>query len=301
MKVIFAGTPEFAAIALQGLLDKGYEIPLVLTQADRAAGRGLQLQASAVKQLAMQRGIPVLQPRGLRLDGKYPDEAAAAQQTILAASADYMVVAAYGLILPTWLLQAPRGGCLNIHASLLPRWRGAAPIHRAIEAGDAVSGVTIMQMDEGLDTGAMLLSQSLPLAAQETTRSLHGRLAELGARLIGQALQTHTQLTPMPQPLAGVSYAEKILKSESAIDWSQSAQSIERKIRAFNPAPGCTMQLHGETVKVWLATLDAEQAAAEGGIPVTAGDGETLFICELQRLGGKRMRAADYLRGARRT
>ena len=177
MKVIFAGTPEFARAGLQCLLEAGFSVPLVLTQPDRPAGRGMKLQASAVKQLALERGIVVSQPRSLRLDGKYPDDAASARAAIEAAQADVMVVAAYGLILPQWVLDAPRRGCLNIHASLLPRWRGAAPIHRAIEAGDAQTGVTIMQMDAGLDTGDMLLSEAVDILPDDTTAELHDRLA----------------------------------------------------------------------------------------------------------------------------
>jgi methionyl-tRNA formyltransferase len=188
MRIVFAGTPEFALQALAALHAAGLELPLVLTQPDRPAGRGLKLQASPVKQFALEHGIEVAQPRSLRLDGKYPDDAAAAQQALLRARPDAMVVAAYGLILPQWVLDLPRLGCLNIHASLLPRWRGAAPIHRAIEAGDPQTGVTIMQMDAGLDTGAMLLTQIVPIAADDTTAGLHDKLAALGAQLIVQAL-----------------------------------------------------------------------------------------------------------------
>ena len=189
MKIIFAGTPEFARVALERLLAAGFEIPLVLSQPDRPAGRGMKLQASPVKQCALAHGLAVAQPRSLRLDGKFPDEAAAARAAIRAANADAMVVAAYGLILPQWVLDAPRLGCFNIHASLLPRWRGAAPIHRAIEAGDQHTGVTIMQMDAGLDTGDMLLVERLPIAADDSTGSLHDRLAELGGRLMVEALE----------------------------------------------------------------------------------------------------------------
>ena len=189
MKLIFAGTPVFARVALERLLAAGFDIPLVLTQPDRPAGRGMKLQASPVKALALEHGIAVAQPRSLRLDGKFPDEAAAAREAIEAAQADAMVVAAYGLILPRWTLETPRLGCLNIHASLLPRWRGAAPIHRAIEAGDAQSGITIMQMDEGLDTGDMLLVEREPIRHEDSTGTLHDRLAALGGRLIVEALE----------------------------------------------------------------------------------------------------------------
>jgi methionyl-tRNA formyltransferase len=288
MKVIFAGTPEFAAVALQALLDKGsgvsIEVPLVLTQPDRPAGRGLKLQPSAVKQLALKHGIPVAQPLSLRLDGKYPDDAAAAKKLIEEADADFMVVAAYGLILPQWTLDVPKHGCLNIHASLLPRWRGAAPIHRAIEAGDNETGITIMQMDAGLDTGAMLLKEAIPITSTDTTQSLHDKLATLGGGLIQQALRDYAQLSPVPQPLEGVTYAAKISKAESAIDWTQEAAAIERKIRALNPAPGCSTELNGEVVKVWRAEIVDSK----------------LNILELQRPGGKRMAMADYLRGLKK-
>lgn len=285
MKVIFAGTPEFAAVSLQALLNKGsdasIEVVLVLTQPDRPAGRGLKLQPSAVKQLALKHGIPVAQPLSLRLDGKHPEDAAVAKKLIEDAQADFMVVAAYGLILPQWTLDAPKHGCLNIHASLLPRWRGAAPIHRAIEAGDQDTGITIMQMDAGLDTGAMLLKEAIPIADDDTTQTLHDKLAALGASLIQKALQGNDGLEVTPQEASGVTYAAKISKTESAIDWSQDAAVIERKIRALNPAPGCTTELNGEIVKVWRAELVDDK----------------LNILELQRPGGKRMAMADYLRG----
>ncbi len=301
MKVIFTGTPEFAAVALQVLLDKGYEIPLVLTQPDRPAGRGLKLQPSAVKQLALKHGIAVAQPLSLRLDGKHPEEAAAAKKLIEDAQADFMVVAAYGLILPQWTLDAPKHGCLNIHASLLPRWRGAAPIHRAIEAGDHETGITIMQMDAGLDTGAMLSKRAIGIAGDDTTQTLHDKLASLGGQMIEFVLRSYAKLSPTPQPLEGVTYAAKISKSESAIDWSQEAAVIERKIRALNPAPGCTAELNGETVKVWRASLVCpyeigELSRSDKGVVFNTAT-TPLYITELQRPGGKRMAMADYLRG----
>ncbi len=294
MKVIFAGTPEFASAALQQLLAAGYRVPLVLTQPDRPAGRGLKLQASAVKQLALQHGIAVAQPRSLRLDGKYQGDAAAAQAAMLAAQADVMVVAAYGLILPQWVLGLPPLGCLNIHASLLPRWRGAAPIHRAIEAGDANTGITIMQMDAGLDTGDMLLVASLPIAVDDTTTTLHDKLAVLGGQSIVQALQAlqpslqptpQPSLQPIPQPRLpqgtapdsdaarqlGITYAHKIDKAEARIDWQLSAQVIARKVRALDPFPGCTTQIAGETVKVNAATVQIDvQANPPTVMPPTA-------------------------------
>lgn len=308
MRVVFAGTPEFARVALERLHAAGFAIPLVLTQPDRPAGRGMKLQASPVKQFAQAHGIAVAQPRSLRLDGKYPQDAAAAREALQAARADAMVVAAYGLILPQWVLDTPRLGCLNIHASLLPRWRGAAPIHRAIEAGDAETGVTIMQMDAGLDTGAMLLMERLPIAADDTTGTLHDKLAALGGRLVVQALELAAcgGLQPVAQPQEGVTYAHKIEKAEAAIRWEQPAEAIERRIRAFDPFPGASAQIGGETVKVWRARalMQGRGSAAPGtvvavdahGIGVACGQGR-LEITELQRPGGKRLAAADFLRG----
>lgn len=307
MNLIFAGTPEFARVALERLLAAGFRVPLVLTQPDRPAGRGMKLQPSPVKQLALEQQITVAQPRSLRLDGKYPDDARAARDAIEAAQADAMVVAAYGLILPQWVLDTPRLGCLNIHASLLPRWRGAAPIHRAIEAGDAQTGVTIMQMDAGLDTGDMLLIERLPIQAQDTTGSLHDRLATLGGRLIVEALEIAAcgGLEAEKQPAEGVTYAHKIEKAEAAIDWTAPAETLARRVRAFNPFPGAATALAGEAIKVWSA--HAEAAAAQGtpgqvlavegsGIRVATGGG-VLVLTELQRAGGKRLAAAEFLRG----
>ena len=305
MKVIFAGTPEFARVALERLLAAGFEVPLVLTQPDRPTGRGMKLQASPVKQCALEHGIAVAQPMSLRLDGKYPEEAAAAKAAIDAAQADVMVVAAYGLILPQWVLDTPRLGCLNIHASLLPRWRGAAPIHRAIEAGDAETGVTIMQMDAGLDTGDMCLVERLPIAADDTTASLHDKLAELGGRLIVEALELAAcgGLNRTPQPAEGVTYAHKIEKAESLIDWSESAEVIARRLRAFNPFPGGATSLGSEAIKVWAAV--AEEGSGEAGtvlsadaqgVRVACGSG-VLNMQLLQRAGGKRLAAGDFLRG----
>ncbi len=310
LKVVFAGTPEFAAVALQGLLAAGFEVPLVLTQPDRPAGRGMKLQASPVKQLALQHGIPVAQPLSLKLDGKYPDDAAAARAALLAADADVMVVAAYGLILPAWTLELPRLGCLNIHASLLPRWRGAAPIHRAIEAGDRETGITIMQMDQGLDTGDMLLVEKLSIAPTDTTASLHDRLAGLGGRMIVEALEIAAcgGLHRTPQPVEGVNYAHKIEKAEALIDWSLDAATLARRVRAFNPFPGAVTSWLGESLKVWAAVAEGDQpASAElpagsvrsadaDGVRVQTGAG-VLCLTELQRAGGKRLAVADFLRG----
>jgi len=314
MRVVFAGTPEFAALALRALLAAGHEVALVLTQPDRPAGRGLKPQPSAVKQVALQHGLALAQPRSLRLDGKYPDDAAQARAALQQADAEVAVVAAYGLLLPPWVLALPRLGCLNIHASLLPRWRGAAPIQRALEAGDADSGITIMQMDAGLDTGPMLLRQALPIAPHETAASLHDRLAELGAHLIVQALQQAEAgqsgaLQPQPQPEQGVTYAAKIDKAEALIDWRASAEQIGRRVRAFDPVPGALTLCRGEPLKVWAARVLTQQpaltpapacgtvlAADAHGVQVQTGDG-VLLLTELQRPGGKRLPAAAFLAG----
>lgn len=305
MRVVFAGTPEFAAVALQRLHAAGFEIPLVLTQPDRPAGRGMKLQASAVKTFALAQGIEVAQPRGLKLDGKFAADAAAARDALTAARPDVMVVAAYGLILPQWVLTLPRLGCLNIHASLLPRWRGAAPIHRAIEAGDAETGITIMQMDVGLDTGDMLLVERTIIQPNDTTATLHDRLAALGGRLVVEALELAAcgGLKPQTQPADGVTYAHKIEKAEAAIDWRDSASAIERRVRAFDPFPGASATLAGQTLKVWRAEPCAGSgrpgdvlAVDETGIVVACGDG-ALRLTELQRPGGKRLPAVAFLQG----
>jgi methionyl-tRNA formyltransferase len=308
MKIIYAGTPEFAASALKSLHEAGFEIPLVLTQPDRPAGRGMQLQASAVKQYAQQHGIPVAQPVSLRLNGKYPDEARQAHALLQSTPHDVMVVAAYGLILPASVLTIPPRRCINIHASLLPRWRGAAPIHRAIEAGDTETGVTIMQMDEGLDTGAMLLRQAMPIAPDDTTASLHDKLAALGATMIVDALRRLEAgtLLAQPQPEEGVTYAAKIAKEEAALDFTQPAAVLARKIRAFNPFPGASGQFNGVSVKIWQAeAVDAGGGATPGtiraadaaqGVLVACGEG-ALRLRQLQKPGGKRLAAADFLKG----
>ncbi len=304
LKVVFAGTPEFARVALEAIAAAGHEVVLVLSQPDRPAGRGMKLQASPVKQCAVAHGWPVAQPRSLRLDGKYPDEAASAREALLAAAPDVMVVAAYGLILPQWVLDLPRHGCLNIHASLLPRWRGAAPIHRAIEAGDAETGITIMQMDAGLDTGDMLLREAITVGDDNTAR-LHDRLAALGGRLIVQALAGIGGLVRTPQPAEGVSYAHKVEKHEAQIDWQQPAEAIVRRIRAFDPFPGANSPLDGEVLKLWAAhAAPAEAPAAPGTLLAVSGDGiavaardSVVTVTELQRPGGKRLGAAEFLRG----
>jgi methionyl-tRNA formyltransferase len=313
MKIIFAGTPEFARVAFEALHKAGHEVVLVLTQPDRPAGRGMKLQTSPVKQFALDHGVKVAQPRSLRLDGKYPEEATAAKAQIEAVQADVMIVAAYGLILPQWVLDTPRLGCLNIHASLLPRWRGAAPIHRAIEAGDTETGITIMQMDAGLDTGDMLLIEKLLIEQQDTTPSLHDKLAALGGRMVVQALQGMPGKRT-PQPSVGITYANKIDKHEAAVNWKNSAEQIERRIRAFAPSPGCSSVLRGEVIKLCAAQIvnhsEIDSAshdipAGEGrvllanseGVDVMCGAGSVMRITELQRAGGKRLAAAEFLRG----
>ena len=295
MNLVFAGTPEFAAAALRALLAAGHRVPLVLTQPDRPAGRGQKLQPSAVKRVALEYDLPLHQPERL----KDP----LSHQPIIAAAADVMVVAAYGLILPQAVLDIPRLGCLNIHASLLPRWRGAAPIHRAIEAGDEETGVTIMQMEAGLDTGPMLLKAALPIAAEDSTGSLHDKLAALGAGLIVDALARLDQLVPETQPAAGVTYAAKIDKGEAQIDWRLPAATLARRVRAFNPFPGAACRLNDLVIKVWQARAGAGQGAPgeilaldAAGIRVACGEG-SLLLTELQKPGGKRLPAGEFLRG----
>jgi methionyl-tRNA formyltransferase len=324
LNLIFAGTPDFACTALAHLHAAGHRIALVLTQPDRPAGRGMKMQASPVKQFALAHGMALAQPHSLRLDGAHAQEAQAAQQAITHAitedGATAMVVAAYGLILPQWVLQSMSGpglwGCLNIHGSVLPRWRGAAPIHRAIEAGDSHSGVTLMQMDAGLDTGAMLDQKSIAIAATDTTASLHDRVATLGAKMMVQALAQPQAMRATAQPQDGITYAHKIEKSEAAIDWQCSATQIARQVRAFDPFPVAQADFQGETFKVWaaqeLSSLEVTAlawvagvrpapaghvlAVSDEGIVVACGEG-MLRITQLQRPGSKRMPAADFLRG----
>ena len=307
MKIAFAGTPEFARVALAALQAAGFEVALVLTQPDRPAGRGLKLQASAVKAHALEHGIAIVQPHGLRLDGRWRDDAAAVQAALVAAQPDVLVVAAYGLILPAWLLALPRSGCINIHASLLPRWRGAAPIQRAIEAGDRETGVTIMQMDAGLDTGAMLLAERIAIEPDDSSAALQARLAELGGGLIVRALQAlvHEGLVAQPQPGDGVTYAAKIGKDEAPIDWTLPAAVIERRLRAFDPFPGASAALAGETVKCWRGRVSAGAgvpgvilALGPDGIGVGCG-GAAGDLVELQRPGGRRLSAAEFMQRGR--
>jgi len=306
LKVVFAGTPEFAAVALRELIGAGFGIPLVLTQPDRPAGRGMQLQASAVKQVALAHGIEVLQPLSLRMDAKDPQraaEAASAHERLLATEYDVMVVAAYGLILPRATLDIKP--CINIHGSLLPRWRGAAPIHRAIESGDVETGVTIMEMEEGLDTGPMLSMERVAIENSDTTGSLHDKLAALGGRMIVEALRRMAAggINAEPQPEQGVTYAAKISKEEAKLDFALPATVLARKVRAFNPFPGAHGQAGGVTVKIWHAEpadgsgQPGQVLAADAqGIVVACGEG-ALRLLELQKPGGKRLKAAEFLKG----
>ncbi len=294
MKLIFAGTPEFAAQALGAIVEAGHEVVLVLTQPDRPAGRGMSLQPSPVKKLALEKGIEVFQPLSLK--------DAEAQAKIAAFGAEVMVVAAYGLILPQVVLDMPRFGCINIHASLLPRWRGAAPIQRALLAGDAETGVCIMQMEAGLDTGPVLLRGAFPIAVDDTTASLHDRLAALGAKLVVEALGK----LPLPaetQPETGITYAHKIEKAEAVIDWSKPAAELDRHIRAFNPFPGAQAQFGGQTVKLWRAVpvvaagpAGTILAVERTAVVIACGDG-ALAVSELQKAGGKRLPVQQFLAG----
>ncbi len=297
MRLIFAGTPEFAARALQALIDAGHDIPLVLTQPDRPAGRGMKLRMSAVKEVALAHGLRVEQPENLKTD--------TTRQPILEARADLMIVAAYGLILPQSVLDMPSLGCVNIHASLLPRWRGAAPIHRAIEAGDSETGITLMQMDKGLDTGAMLTRAALPILATDSTGSLHDRLAELGAheiiKLLPDLAASKVSATPQDNTLA--TYAAKISKEEARLDWALSAEQLDRKIRAFNPFPGAYGLLEEAPLKIWQARPVSGAgepgsilALTDGEIHITCGSG-ALAITEVQQAGGKRLPVSAFLSG----
>ena len=294
MKLIFAGTPEFAAVALRAIINAGHEVVLVLTQQDRPSGRGMKLRYSAVKEVALAAGIEVFQPQTLREHD--------AQERLRSFAADAMIVAAYGLILPQAVLDMPRWGCLNIHASLLPRWRGAAPIHRAILAGDGTTGVCIMQMEAGLDTGPVLLAESLPIVSDDTTGALHDKLAELGAQMIVKALH-QLPLKPNPQPGTDACYAVKIEKSEAALDWRLPAAQLDRQIRAFNPFPGAFADLDGFAIKIWRAdqmticgTPGQIVSIDTDGIVVACGEG-SLRLTELQKPGGKRLPVAQFLAG----
>jgi methionyl-tRNA formyltransferase len=297
VKLIFAGTPEFAARALSALFASHHRVCLVLTQPDRPAGRGMKPVSSPVKRLALENFIPVLQPASLK--------EATTVETLRATGAELMVVAAYGLILPQAVLDIPRLGAINIHASLLPRWRGAAPIQRALLAGDRETGVCIMQMAAGLDTGPVLLSESLPISDADNAQTLHDRLADLGAGLVVTAVDSleRGECLPKAQPAKGATYAAKVDKMEARIDWTRPAVEIWRKVRAFNPHPGAVSRLKEDEVKIWRA-VPVPASGAPGvvlesgprGIVVACGEG-SLRIEELQRAGGKRLLPGDFLSG----
>ena len=317
MKIVFAGTPEFAAQAMRAIDTAGHQIVLVLTQPDRRSGRGMHVQASPVKTFALEKNIPLLQPTSLRRNSADPEkqaEAEAAYQQLSTTGFDVMVVVAYGLILPQDVLDIAesnlRHGCFNIHASILPRWRGAAPIQRSIEHGDSKTGVSIMKMDVGLDTGDTVLVREIAIADDETSASLHDRLAKLGAESIVEALSTLQQgasLIKTPQAAEGIRYAEKILKSEAEIDWQLSATEIDHRIRAFNPFPGATSNLDGIPMKFWNSRVshsgDYSQTGQIGkvlgfskeGAFIQCGQG-VIEVLEMQKPGGKRMNAVAYLR-----
>ncbi len=317
MKIVFAGTPEFAAQAMRAIDTAGHQIVLVLTQPDRRSGRGMHVQASPVKTFALEKNIPLLQPASLRRNSADPEkqaEAEAAYQQLSTTDFDVMVVVAYGLILPQDVLDIAesnlRHGCFNIHASILPRWRGAAPIQRSIEHGDSKTGVSIMKMDVGLDTGDTVLVREIAIADDETSASLHDRLAKLGAESIVEALSTLQQgasLIKTPQAAEGIRYAEKILKSEAEIDWQLSATEIDHRIRAFNPFPGATSNLDGIPMKFWNSRVshsgDYSQTGQIGevlgfskeGAFIQCGQG-VIEVLEMQKPGGKRMNAVAYLR-----
>ena len=303
MRVGFAGTPEFAAAVLSAVLEAPFDVPLVLTQPDRPSGRGLRVVPSAVKTLALARGLPLRQPPTLR----DPATRAALRATAL----DVLVVAAYGLILPEPILAWPRHGCINVHASILPRWRGAAPIQRALLAGDAETGVSIMQMDAGLDTGPIHAIERTPLYARDTAGTLHERLARIGARALVAVLSRIARegaLAPAPQPSDGVTVAAKITRADTAIDWRADAATIDRQVRAFDPAPGAMTSLGGEPVKIWKAEPIANESSlrdagvvvgvAREAFGVACGDG-ALRVLEAQPAGGRRMPAAAFAAGRR--
>lgn len=298
MRVIFAGTPEFAARTLQALIASRHELVMVLTQPDRPAGRGMQPRVSAVKQLAIAQGLPIRQPKTLK------DQA---EQIVLAGlKADVMVVVAYGLILPQSVIDAPRLGAINIHASLLPRWRGAAPIQRAILAGDVCTGVSIMRMDAGLDTGPVFVSEEISIADADNAQTVHDRLADIGSRLIQKVLDAleRGSIVPAVQPESGALYAAKITKEEARIDWTQEAQRIFQQIRAFNPSPGAFSRLGQTEIKIWQARLEPNERGNPGeilrvdssGLLVACG-AQALCLERLQKSGGKKLAARDFLQG----
>ncbi len=297
-KIVFAGTPEFAALHLQALIDSAHDVIAVYSQPDRPAGRGKKLQASEVKKLAIEHAIPVFQPQSLKT--------AEAQLVLAELQADVMVVVAYGLILPSSILNTPKFGCLNVHGSLLPKWRGAAPIQRSIWAGDSETGVTIMQMDEGLDTGAMLFKHSLSITKKDTSFSMYQKLAEIGPKALIETLATLTELKPETQNNELASYAKKLSKEESKIDWELPAEQLERNIRAFNPWPVAFFTLNGFNIKVYASCVVKNESpeflagqiikSDKQGILVATGN-ESLLLTKLQLPGKKPMAAADVLNG----
>ena len=298
MKLVFAGTPPFAAAALSALHRAGHEIVMVLTQPDRPAGRGMKLTSSAVADEAERLGLKLAKPPTLKTD--------AVQMMLRETGADVMVVAAYGLLLPPAVLEIPRLGCVNIHGSLLPRWRGAAPVQRAIEAGDAETGITIMQMDAGLDTGPVLLERKIGIAPDETSATLFAKLTSLGASTIVDALAGLPTLVARPQPTDGATYAKKIAKSEARIDWSQYASDIERRMRAFDPFPGCETLMGSEPIKIWRAQVVDDNAERAAPGVVTRVDAQSLTVqcgrkqlrwLTVQKPGGKRVATGEFLRG----
>ena len=297
MRVAFAGTPAFAATALEAIAGAGHVVPIVFTQPDRPAGRGMRLTASAVAQSAQKLGLAIAKPATLR--------DAHARQTLSDANPDVLVVAAYGLLLPREVLAVPRRGCINIHASLLPRWRGAAPIQRAILAGDELTGVSLMQMDAGLDTGPVIASEAIAISARDTAATLTDALAQLGARLLVAALAAPEAWRASPQDSTLATHAPKVSRQEAGIDWTLPARAIERRVRAFNPAPGAETRMAGEIIKIWEA-LSIDQSGAPGAVVVCDGDrvlvgcgSGCLELRRVQRQGGRAMAATDYARGAR--
>lgn len=296
MKIIFAGTPEFAAVALKALIESSHDIVAVYTQPDRPSGRGLKLTPSAVKELALLHHLPVHQPASLKSEEE--------QTKLKELNADVMVVAAYGMLLPKAVLEIPRLGCINIHPSLLPRWRGAAPIQRTIFAGDKMTGVAIMQMDEGLDTGAVLLQHQYALAEDETSQTLHDKLADMGARALIETLDlmANNKAKAIPQDNQHVTYATKITKEEARINWEQSAIELENKIRAFNPRPVAFTTWNEEPLRIWMArAIDQKHIVKSGtilqvakeGIDIATGHG-VLRLLQLQLPGGKVLSVSDF-------
>ncbi len=308
LKVIFAGTPAFAATILAAIHAAGFAVPLVLTQPDRPAGRGMKLTASPVKQFALEQGLAVIQPASLRTDGKFPLEAAAALDRLHSIPHEVMVVAAYGLLLPQTVLDIARHGCLNAHASLLPRWRGAAPIQRALAAGDTQTGITLMQMDAGLDTGPMLSRAQIPISPADTAATLHDKLASLGAQLIVEELRLLAEqgkLLATPQPVEGVTYAQKISKHEARLNWQLPAKRLACQVRAFDPFPGTFAMLGDEPLKIWEAAPVAAHKVAMPGeiIEITANavtiacGADALRVTQWQKPGGKRLPVGEFLKG----